>query len=105
LYRSRYFTRLGRARRNDPADFLMTARFRGGASCPINSPHASVQVGASETLAGLVQALVLRDPVRSAVTYLQIDTKPVLHLGWLTLTVRGPQPDSLNVEELGAGSR
>jgi hypothetical protein len=71
-----------------PGDFLMITRSRGGASCAINSPHTSAQVGASETLAAPVQLLVLRHLERSVVSYLPIDTQSVLHLGWVTLTLR-----------------
>lgn len=42
----------------------MIARFRGEDSYTINSPYASARVGASETLAALVQPLVLRVPER-----------------------------------------
>ena len=71
-----------------PSDFLTIARSRGGASCAINSPHTSAQVGALETLAALVQSLVLRRLKRSVVSHLPIDTQSVLHLGWVTLTLR-----------------
>lgn len=53
------------------------------------------------------QPPVSRAPERSAVTYLQIDTQPVLHLGWVTLTLPelASNLGSPHVVESGAATR